>query len=116
MDFAIIGSEVLYRGDLDPEALIDYIRLFRAEVPDIPVATADVYSEFLAHPEVVAECDVVLSNYYPYWEAVDVTTAIAWLHTRHQLVVAAAGDKEVIVSETGWPSAGNQIDRRRAIP
>ena len=110
VDFAIIGSEVLYRKDLDPTALVDYIRRFRAEVPDIPVATADVYSEFLAHPEVAAECDAILSNYYPYWEGVDVGTAMAWLHTRHRQVVAAVGDKEVIVSETGWPSDGNQIE------
>jgi exo-beta-1,3-glucanase (GH17 family) len=110
VDFAIIGSEVLYRQDLDPETLVDFIRRFRAEVPGIPVATADVYFELLAHPEVVAECDVVLSNYYPYWEGVNLGTAMAWLHTRHQLVVAAAGDKEVVVSETGWPSAGNQLD------
>ena len=110
VDLAIIGSEVLYRGDLVPAALITYIQRFRAEVPNVPVATAEVYSELLAHPEVVAECDVLLSNYYPYWEGVDVNSAIAWLHARHQQVVASAGAREVIVSETGWPSAGSRLD------
>jgi exo-beta-1,3-glucanase (GH17 family) len=110
VDLAIVGSEVLYRGDLDPATLITYIQRFRAEVPNVPVATAEVYSELLAHPEVAAECDVLLSNYYPYWEGVNVNSAMAWLHARHQQVVAAAGAREVIVSETGWPSAGSQLD------
>jgi exo-beta-1,3-glucanase (GH17 family) len=106
---AIIGSEVLLRADLSPAELLAYIRRFRAEVPDVPVTTADVYSELLKHPEVMAECDVILANYYPYWEGVDVQEAVAWLHARHQRVVGAAGGKAVTVSETGWPSAGNTI-------
>src|SRR5205814_8174335 len=61
------------------------------------------------HPAVIAACDVVLPNYYPYWEGVSIDTSIATLHRQHQLVVAAAQGKPVIVSETGWPSAGNVI-------
>ena len=110
VDLAIIGSEVLLRGDLEPAVLIGYIRRFRMEVPNVPVTIADVYSELLEKPEVMAECDVILVNYYSYWEGVDVSSAMAWLHARHQRVVAAAAGKEVIVSETGWPSAGSQLD------
>jgi hypothetical protein len=51
----------------------------------------------------------VLPNYYPYWEGVNVTQAVATLHLWHQQILSAAGNKPVIVSETGWPSAGNQI-------
>ena len=109
VDLAVIGSEVLYRGDLEAEDLIAYINRFRAEVPHVPVTTADVYTDLLEHPEVMAACDVIMANYYPYWEGVDVRDAVAWLHTRHQRLVAAAGSKTVIVSETGWPSAGDAM-------
>jgi exo-beta-1,3-glucanase (GH17 family) len=109
VDLAVIGTEVLLRGDLPPADLIAYIRRFRLEVPNVPVATADVYSDLLENPEVMAACDLILANYYPYWEGVDVNHAMAWLHARHQRVFAAAGGKEVIVSETGWPSAGDTI-------
>jgi exo-beta-1,3-glucanase (GH17 family) len=109
VDLAIIGSEVLLRGDLSPAELLACIRRFRTEVPNVQVTTADVYSELLKHPEVMAECDVILANYYPYWEGVDAREAMAWLHARHQRVVAAAGAKAVMVSETGWPSAGDTI-------
>lgn len=109
VDLAIIGSEVLRRGDLDPAALLAYIRRFRTEVPNVPVTTADTYSDLLENPDVMAECDVILVNYYPYWEGVDVQNAMAWLHAQHQRVLAAAGVKQVMVSEAGWPSAGNTI-------
>ncbi len=109
MDLAIIGSEVLNRADLTPAELVAYIRRFRTEVPNVPVTTADVYTDLLENIDVMAECDLILVNYYPYWEGVDVNNAIAWLHSRHQRVVAAAGGKDVIVSETGWPSDGNTI-------
>jgi len=109
VDLAIIGTEVLFRGDLPPAELIAYIRRFRLEVPNVPVATADTYSDLLENPTLLPECDVILANYYPYWEGVDVNDAIACLHARHQLLVAEAGGKEVLVSETGWPSGGNTI-------
>jgi exo-beta-1,3-glucanase (GH17 family) len=109
VDLAIIGTEVLFRGDLSPAELIAYIRRFRLEVPNVPVTTSDTYSDLLDNPEVIAECGVILANYYPYWEGVGVNDAIAWLHVRHQRLVAAAGGKEVLVSETGWPTGGNTI-------
>ncbi len=109
VDLAVIGTEVLFRGDLPPADLTAYIRRFRLEVPNVSVTTADTYSDLLENPGVMAECDVILANYYPYWEGVDVKEAIAWLHARHQRLAAAAGGKEVIVSETGWPSSGTTI-------
>lgn len=113
-DMAIVGSEVLLRGDLTENQLINYINRVKQAVPGIPVATSDVYGELLSHPAVVAAGDVVLVNYYPYWEGVDVNYAVAYIHARHQQMVAAASGKLVIVSETGWPSGGNQIGN--AIP
>jgi exo-beta-1,3-glucanase (GH17 family) len=110
VDLAIVGSEVLLRNDLTETQLIAYMNQVRQQIPaNIPVATADVYGKLLEHPAVIAACDVVLPNYYPYWEGVSIDTSIATLHRQHQLVVAAAQGKPVIVSETGWPSAGNVI-------
>ena len=110
VDLAIVGSEVLLRNDLSETQLIDYMNQVRQQIPaNIPVATADVYEKLLEHPAVIANCDVVLPNYYPYWSGVSINTSIATLHRQHQQMVAAAQGKPVIVSETGWPSAGNVI-------
>lgn len=109
VDIAIIGSEVLLRGDLTEDQLIGYIKRFKNAVPDVPVTSADVYSVLLNHPLVMDNCDMIFVNYLPYWEGIDVDKAVAYLHARHQEVVARANGKEVIISETGWPSDGNQI-------
>lgn len=109
VDLAIVGGEVLLRGDLLEDQLIDYIEWFREEVPEIPVATNEVYGVLLNHPRLMDASDVILVNYYPYWEGIDVNKATAYLHARHQEVVAKADGKEVIVAETGWPSDGDQI-------
>ncbi len=109
VDTAIVGSEVLLRGDLTEAQLLGYIERFKSEVPGVPVTTADVYNVLLEHPHVMDACDVLFVNYFPYWEGQDIDHAVACLHARHQEVVARAGGKEVIVSETGWPSDGNQI-------
>lgn len=108
-DVLIVGSEVLLRGDLSEADLINYIRLVKTAVPGRPVAYADTYGQLLAHPAVIAEIDVIMVNYYPYWEGIAISQALASVHGWHQQIKAAAGSKPVVVSETGWPSAGNQL-------
>lgn len=109
VDAAVVGSEVLLRGDLTEAALLGYIARVRQAVPGIPVTTADTYAELLAHPAVVAAVDFVFANYYPYWVGVDSSYAIASLNVWHRQMVAAAGGKQVVVSETGWPSCGDSV-------
>jgi exo-beta-1,3-glucanase (GH17 family) len=112
VDMAIVGSEALLRNDLTPQQLIAYIlevkNRFQTAGLAIPVTTGDVYGEFLSHPDVVAEVDVVFANYYPYWEGRSLRCALAYLHRSHEQLRTAAKGKQVIVSETGWPSCGNR--------
>ncbi len=118
-DLLIVGSEVLLRRNqpgqqLTEQQLLDYINRVNQAAPGIPVTTADVYSEILAHPKITAAVDVVMINIYGYWEDIRVDTAMAALHYQYQRVVAAAGGKTVIISETGWPSCG--ATRDKAVP
>ncbi|MCB2181338.1 MAG: hypothetical protein KQH63_04900 [Desulfobulbaceae bacterium] len=114
VDLAIIGSEVLLRGDMSESELLSYINQFKEEVPGIPVTTADIYSILLAHPDLMAASDVIFVNYYPYWEGKDVNYSVANVHALHQEMMEKANGKEVIVSETGWPSDGDTINE--AVP
>lgn len=110
VDLAIVGSEVLVRGDLTEAALLGYIDRVRAAVADsIPVTTADVDDVLLRHPAVIAAVDLVFANYYPFWAGVNLDSAVAAVHTSHQRLVRASGDKQVVVSETGWPSCGTSV-------
>jgi len=105
-DLVIVGSEVLLRGDLSEQALIDYINRVKQRLPGIPVAYADIYSVLIDHPNIIRAVDVIFANYYPYWEKVAIDQAIVRLQDMHQRMLAAAGGKPVVVSETGWPSDG----------
>lgn len=109
VDIAVMGSEVLLRGDLTEAQLLGYIQQFKDAVPEVPVTTAEVYSVLLDHPNLMDACDIIFVNYHPYWEGKDVQCALSRVHCVHQDVVANARGKEVIVSETGWPSDGDQI-------
>jgi exo-beta-1,3-glucanase (GH17 family) len=107
VDTAIIGSEALLRGDVTEDKLIELINYFRTAVPNVPVTTADVYGQLETRPNVIAACDFVFANFYPYWEGVKVDYAVASLYDSYQNLVKVSGGKEVIVSEAGWPSAGD---------
>lgn len=108
-DMLIVGSEVLLRGDLSEAAIIDYINRVKQAVPELPVSYADVYGILLSHPNIIDAVDLVLVNYYPYWEGISIDAAVAAIHGWHARVTAAAEGKQVIVSETGWPSGGNVV-------
>jgi exo-beta-1,3-glucanase (GH17 family) len=108
-DMLIVGSETLLRNELSETQLIEYINRVKNAVPGIKVTTADVYGTLLDHPKVVEASDVVFVNYYPFWEAVKLETAILNLNYFHKKILAKFPGKEVIVSETGWPSAGEAV-------
>lgn len=110
VDLAIVGSETLLRNDLSEDQLIEYIRRVKQAVPGINVTTADTYSELLNHPRVMAECDVVMYNSYPYWEGTSIDSAIEVQDNVYKSIADQINNKPIIVSETGWPSAGNTIE------
>jgi GPH family glycoside/pentoside/hexuronide:cation symporter len=115
VDMAVVGNEVLLRGDLPEAELIDCIRQVRLAVPDgVRVGCVDAYHQFLERPALVAACDVLLPNCYPFWEGADIDWAAHYLRRMHTLVQAAAGDKPVIVAETGWPGRGTPVGQ--AVP
>jgi exo-beta-1,3-glucanase (GH17 family) len=113
-DTLIVGSEVLLRGDLSEDTLIDYINRVKQAVPGVPVTYADAYDVLLAHPAILDAVDIVYVNYYPYWQGLPIDLAVAAIHDWHAQVTAAAAGKQVVVSETGWPSNGESVGR--AVP
>ena len=106
VDIAAVGNEVLYRNDMSIEELLEHLKNVKAQVPDISVGYVDAYYEFSRHPELVEACDVVLTNYYPFWEGTSFEDSLSHLHHMHQQTIQAAKGKKIIITETGWPSKG----------
>jgi glycoside/pentoside/hexuronide:cation symporter, GPH family len=111
VDIAVVGNEVLLRGELPEAELLACIRRVRAALPEhVQVGCVDAYFQFLERPALVAACDVLLPNCYPFWEGASIELAAQYLRRMHGLVKAAAGeDKSVIVTETGWPGRGEPV-------
>ena len=101
-----VGNEVLLRGDLPEDELIDYINRAKQAVPDVDVGYVDAYFKFVDHPRVTEACDVILANCYPFWESCPAEYALLYMKDMYRRAVQAAGDKKVIISETGWPDTG----------
>ena len=116
VDIAVVGNEVLLRGELPEPELLAYIARVKAAVPDdVPVGCVDAYYQFLERPALTAACDVLLPNCYPFWEGADIDVAAQYVRRMHGLVKAAGGEtSRVIVAETGWPGKGQPVAERRA--
>jgi exo-beta-1,3-glucanase (GH17 family) len=103
----VVGNEVLLRGELSPQALAGYLREVRDAV-DVPVTYADVWEFWLRHPQLADSVDYVTIHILPYWEDHPVAPEHALQHVAdvYARVRAAFPGREVMIGETGWPSAG----------
>ncbi len=109
VDIAAVGNEVMYRKDLTEEQLIDFIKKVKAEIPNIPVGYVDAYYEFSHRPRVTELCDVILCNCYPFWEGCPFENSLDYMKQMYYQAKAAGNGKEVIITETGWPSQGENL-------
>ena len=108
---AVVGNEVLLRGELPEQELLACVARVKAALPqDVPVGCVDAYFQFLERPALTAACDVLLPNCYPFWEGAHIDVAAQYLRRMHGLVKAAGGEKPVIVTETGWPGQGQAVE------
>jgi glucan 1,3-beta-glucosidase len=110
VDVAAVGNEVLYRGDLDENALLEFMAEVKERLPaTIPMGYVDAYYEFEDRPRVTEACDVLLTNCYPFWEGCALPYATMYMQDMYRRVQKVANGKRVIISETGWPSSGGKF-------
>jgi glucan 1,3-beta-glucosidase len=108
-DMVAVGNEVMYRGDLEEGDLIAFIERVREALPDMPVGYVDAYYEFTDRPAITSACNIVMANCYPYWERCGIDYSQLYAKEMYRQAVKAAGGKKVIVTESGWPSAGTPL-------
>lgn len=111
----VVGNEVLLRGEMTQSDLAATIRSVKAQVT-VPVTYADVWEFWLRYREIYDAVDFITIHILPYWEDFPIRAKYAAAHVsaiRHRMEVAFPG-KEILVGETGWPSAGRM--RAAALP
>ncbi|MGJ4939196.1 beta-(1-6) glucans synthase [Bradyrhizobium sp. HKCCYLS1011] len=111
----VVGNEVLLRGEMTTADLAAIIRSVKAQVT-VPVTYADVWEYWLRNRELYDLVDFVTVHILPYWEDFPVRAKLAAGHVDaiRQQVAVAFPNKEILIGETGWPSAGRM--REGALP
>jgi exo-beta-1,3-glucanase (GH17 family) len=111
----IVGNEVLLRGELKPEQLLQYIRQVKKAVKQ-PVSYADVWSFYMRYPEIAKEVDFFTVHILPYWEdePLKIEDTAAHIEKNYRKIRETYPDKPILIGESGWPSAGRQ--RGWAVP
>ena len=102
---AIVGNEVLLRGDLPVAELIFYLDRARKALA-VPVSTAEPWHIWLKHPELARHVDYLAVHLLPYWEGQDVELAVDYVVARYNELRQRFPDKPIVIAEVGWPSEG----------
>ncbi len=111
----VVGNEVLLRGEMTSSDLVANIRLVKSKVA-VPVTYADVWEFWLKNRDVYDAVDFVTIHILPYWEDFPIRASYAASHVdsiRKRMAIAFP-NKEILIGETGWPSAGRM--REGALP
>jgi exo-beta-1,3-glucanase (GH17 family) len=113
----VVGNEVLLRGEMSAADLIGVIRDVKAQV-SMPVTYADVWEFWLRYPDVQNAVDFVTVHILPYWEDFPIPASRAAAHVAaiRSKVAAAFPNKEIVIGEFGWPSAGRMREGARPSP
>jgi exo-beta-1,3-glucanase (GH17 family) len=114
MSAIVVGNEVLLRGELSAADLSGYIREVKSQV-SVPVTYADVWEFWLRYPDVQNAVDFITIHILPYWEDFPLAASLAAAHVAaiHHEVAQALPNKDILIGEVGWPSAGRMREAAR---
>lgn len=109
----IVGNEVLLRGDVSEDQLIEYLREVR-QWTDLPVSTAGTWIDWMTHPKLVNEVDYIAVHLLPFWDGIPANKAVDNVFQLYQQLQNKYPEKPIVVTEVGWPSAGQAVNK--AVP
>jgi exo-beta-1,3-glucanase (GH17 family) len=111
----IVGNEVLLRREQTPAQMRALLERVRAGT-SVPVTYADVWEFWLRNAELAEVASFVTIHILPYWEdqPIGIDHALDHVKNIYAKVQTAFPGKQVLIGETGWPSAGRP--RLTAVP
>src|SRR5262245_27028973 len=103
----VVGNEVLLRGEMSVTDLANTIAGVKSQV-SMPVTYADVWEFWLRFRQLNEVVDFVTIHILPYWEdfPIPANQAASHLESIRKQVASVFSGKEILIGETGWPSAG----------
>ena len=113
---ACVGNETLLetaqiKPKLTPSELVADIRYVRGGLTDssLPVSTSDSIDVLIANSSVRNACNLIMPNCYPYWGGASIDNAAQSFINSVNTLKSVCGGKQILVSETGWPTAGETV-------
>jgi len=107
----IVGNEAVNNGMASVDAVVAAVTQARSTLRAVgftgPVVTVDTFAQVIANPQLCEVSDFAAANAHAFFNS-DLTAdqAGTWVSEQAQLVKAACGGKDTVITESGWPSAG----------
>ncbi|MCK5829099.1 MAG: glycosyltransferase [Methylococcales bacterium] len=101
----IVGNESIMRNEITVEQLIPYLRQVRKNTWR-PVSTSETWDIWMKNPELADEVDFIAAHILPYWEGIPADEAVNYVFDRYNELQEAFPDKQIVITEVGWPSSG----------
>ncbi|GGF84063.1 beta-1,6-glucan synthase [Azorhizobium oxalatiphilum] len=112
----VVGNEVMLRGEMSAADISAVLRDVKSRVGAVKVTYADVWEFWSRAKSLAQDVDFMTIHILPYWEDLPVSAREAGPHVdaiRQHMAEEFPG-KEILIGETGWPSAGRM--REGALP
>jgi glucan 1,3-beta-glucosidase len=117
-----VGSETIYREEITADTAISYMTEIRDYMHsrniNLNVTIADVIDIYYSNPKLIDAVDYISVNQFSFWENVDINEGAAVTLDRLAKLrtLAHEKNKEIIISETGWSSGGDDPAASDATP
>ncbi len=105
---AVVGNEVIYRGDQKVDDLIEMIKRVKKSV-NVPVTTGEIWHVWREFPKLPNSVDFIAAHVLPYWENFTDRQAVDQAVDRFNLLRDLFPGKRVVIAEFGWPSNGYNL-------
>ena len=106
----IVGNESVLRGDLPFDQFVKLLDRARKEIEQ-PISTAEPWHVWISHPELADHVDYIAVHLLPYWEGIEVESAVDFTIQKYHEIQARFPNKTVVIGEVGWPSNGRTREK-----
>lgn len=104
----LLGNEAILRQDITVDEMVDLIHWAKRRT-QAKISTAEPWHVWLKNPRLAAAVDFITVHTLPYWEGKPVSEAVTYALQRYDELRKAFPNKQLVIGEIGWPSAGQWI-------
>lgn len=106
-----IGNELVNDGDATVDQVVSALNTARSTLTAAGytgnIVTVDTFNAMIANPELCTASDYCAANCHAFFDGnVAAADAGSWVAEQAQRVSDAAGGKTTVITESGWPHAG----------